>query len=277
MARYSEIENSIWEELQDHSKDAKILYIYAFSNPSVRDSGLYSIGLKTIFLNTGLNIKNFEKALKELEPKLYYDFEQKVMFVSGRLKRRLSGLVNNKNIIKSIQHDLTVFSASFVTSLFTKKYEGALREVGLTLPTLSLPLPLSLSLNTTNTIEPKKTKESKELSGQEVYDYYAKTIKAGAGDDAIKNIDKLLKTGVSKEDLIGRIDAYKKQLIAKPTDFIIQANNFFGEKARYKDFAPIKKVEYAPADPNCKACQGAGKLQTGEGIIIRCACVKEKK
>jgi len=122
----------------------------------------------------------------------------------------------------------------------------------------------------------KENKNSSITPGQEIYNYYAKTIKAGASQDAIKSINKLLKTGFTKEDLIGRIDAYKKQLTAKPTDFIIQANNFFGEKARYKDFAPIKIVDYLPPDQNCKACKGIGKVQTGEGQLIMCKCVKEK-
>jgi hypothetical protein len=106
-----------------------------------------------------------------------------------------------------------------------------------------------------------------------IYDYYSKNIKAGAKEDAIKSIRKLLKTGISQEELLGRINAYKKQLIDKPTDFIIQANNFFGEKARYKDFEPVKVVEYKPADPNCKRCKGQGKYlieSTSEIKICEC-------
>ena len=118
----------------------------------------------------------------------------------------------------------------------------------------------------------------KDISpAQEIYDYYAKQIKPGAKEDAIKSISKLLKS-VSKEDLIGRIDRYHAQLVKNPTEaqFYIQANNFFGKAARWKDFEPIKIVEYLPPDKDCKACKGQGKLQTGEGQIIKCKCVKEK-
>jgi len=114
----------------------------------------------------------------------------------------------------------------------------------------------------------------------EIYDHYAKTIKAGAKEDAIKNITKLLKTGFTKADLVGRIDAYAKQLREtgkQDKQYYIQANNFFGEKARFKDYEPIKIVVWLPADPNCKACKGTGRLQTGEGQLQRCWCVKEKK
>ncbi len=128
------------------------------------------------------------------------------------------------------------------------------------LPNLTLP-------NPTNNTTP-----------QEIYSYYSKIIKHGAKEDAIKSIIGLLKTGITKEDLLARVDAYKQDLIRKGTEdkFYIQANNFFGRAARYKDFDPIKKVEYDPADLNCNACKGQGWLQTGEGQLKRCNCVKEK-
>jgi phage replication O-like protein O len=132
-----------------------------------------------------------------------------------------------------------------------------------------------LSTKQRNTKEIKETLQKKITVAQEIYDYYAKTIKAGAKEDAVKSITKLLKSGISKEDLIGRINAYKKQLVAKPTDFIIQANNFFGEKARYKDFEVVKIINYGSADPNCKLCKGQGKymIENTQEIKI-CGCRK---
>lgn len=120
-----------------------------------------------------------------------------------------------------------------------------------------------------------KVNISKEKSApQEIYEYYSKTIKPGAKEDAIRNITKLLKT-LTKEDLIGRIDAYKQDLRNKNTQeqYYIQANNFFGQKARYKDFEPIKKIMYGPVDPNCKLCKGQGHVymaNTSETKICSC-------
>jgi len=129
-----------------------------------------------------------------------------------------------------------------------------------------------------------KDKLSKEkVASQEIYDYYSKTIKPGAKEDAIKSIEKLLKSGIIKEDLLGRINSYKKQLQQKPSDsqFYIQANNFFGKSARYKDFEPIKIVEYKKADPGCPKCKGQGKIlieATSEVKICSCRIkVEEKK
>lgn len=166
MARYGQVENSIWEDLEDYSLKAKLLYVYCFTNPNVRDSGMYRIGLTTITSKTGLTNKEFKKHLNELKPKIDYDFDNKIMFIAGMLKRRLSGLKNNKNLISSIQHDLNEFSQSFVSSLFIKKYEGALKG----LSSLSLPLPLPLPLNNKEEVEEKKPKSvapKKEAYGNE--------------------------------------------------------------------------------------------------------------
>jgi hypothetical protein len=118
-----------------------------------------------------------------------------------------------------------------------------------------------------------------DIDSTEIYAYYAKTIKPGAKEDAIKNIAKLLKTGFSKEDLLGRVNAYAKQLAAagkQDKQYYIQANNFFGQAARFKDFEPLKIVVWLPPDKACKACHGFGKVQNGEGQVMRCSCVKEK-
>ena len=109
-----------------------------------------------------------------------------------------------------------------------------------------------------NRIDKEKKREEEANPAQDIYLYYSKTIKPGAKEDAIKSISKLLKS-VSKEDLIGRIDRYKAQLVKNPTEpqFYIQANNFFGEKARYKDFAP-QESKLKAVDPNCPTCKGTG-------------------
>lgn len=135
------------------------------------------------------------------------------------------------------------------------------------------------SIASSNEANKRKRKEKKGKESICIYEYYSKTIKPGSREDAIKNIDKVLKAGVTKEDLIGRINAYKQNLVKNPTEerYYIQANNFFGEKARYKDFEPVKIVKYTPADPECKSCGGSGNLQTGEGNVIKCFCRKEIK
>ena len=111
---------------------------------------------------------------------------------------------------------------------------------------------------------------------QEIYDYYSKTIKSGGKEDAIRSITKLLKTRLTKDDLIARIDAYKAQLQKERKEdraYYIQANNFFGRQARYKDFEPVKQ-KYKAADPNCKVCKDHPGIKYIENTnqTARCDC-----
>jgi hypothetical protein len=165
-----------------------------------------------------------------------------------------------------------------------KKFDIKKRPMSLTLQMLHSFLEVVTQLSEMPAIDKSKNKNKnksieEDFTPIEIYDYYSKTIKAGAKEDAIKNITTLLKQGITKEDLIGRIDAYKLQLIKDKTEpqFYIQANNFFGKKARYKDFEPMEKPKLKPADKSCKLCKGTGFVYIPEisGNKI-CDCRKVK-
>jgi Domain of unknown function (DUF4373) len=123
---------------------------------------------------------------------------------------------------------------------------------------------------------PHKTKATINPLAVEIYDYYATTIKPGAREDSIKNIAKLLESGINHEELKGRINAYKAFLKKGTTEtqYIIQANNFFGLKARYKEFDPIKPPPEPTADPSCDICKGKGTIPEGEQKGAACLCMK---
>jgi hypothetical protein len=142
MAKFHDIDSDIWEELLEYSPNQKLVYIYLFSNPLCRPSGLYTIKTQTIKHHTGQG----EKELKTLCGKLIdYDFETSEVFVRGKLKRILSGFKNNENMKKAVKSDFDSLSSVFVKHSFYRKYEGALE--GLASPPLPLPLPLPLESN----------------------------------------------------------------------------------------------------------------------------------
>lgn len=128
--------------------------------------------------------------------------------------------------------------------------------------------------------EQAPTKEKKETNTKEniptqIYEYYSKTIRSGAKEDATRNIAKLLKNGETKESLMARITAYKEHLKKEgqaDNRYFIQANNFFGRAARYKDFEP-KESKYQSVNPNCKLCNGTGFIfieATSANAICNC-------
>ena len=72
-------------------------------------------------------------------------------------------------------------------------------------------------------------------SAEKIYDYYAGKVRAGAKMDAVNNIAKLLKE-CSEGELLACIDRYSTNGMSKEAQYRIQANNFFGEKQRFKDY-----------------------------------------
>lgn len=141
-----------------------------------------------------------------------------------------------------------------------------------------LPNQTNLTKNPPNP-PPAKPRE-REKTGETVYEHYAKTIKSGAREDALKSINRLLVSGESAEGLIARIDAYKASLLkdkkADPT-YWIQANNFFGRAARWKEFEP-KFSMLKPVNPNCKLCSGTGFVYNqSKSETEVCPCRKKAK
>lgn len=82
----------------------------------------------------------------------------------------------------------------------------------------------------------------KEITGigpwDEIYEAYRDKIRAGAREDAVKSIRRLIQGGIEPATLLGCVENYADYVTAQETEtqFRIQANNFFGRGARYKEF-----------------------------------------
>ena len=157
MSRYHQIDSSIWEVLQEHTMQEKILYIYAFSNTSTRDSGLYVISKATLLLNLQFTEEELDKGLKGLKGLVYYDYENKVMFIPGKLKRRIDTIDKNINLLKSIVSDLDTCKKSELCAVFNERYGNSLPLRGLRGSKRGpLPIPLPLPVPKKNNIYKRK-------------------------------------------------------------------------------------------------------------------------
>lgn len=80
------------------------------------------------------------------------------------------------------------------------------------------------------------------LTAIEIYENHPRK---GAREQAIKNIVTLLNKGIPPENLRKAQENYIAEIKRKDTekDFIIQANNFFGQAQRWRDFVNIKETE----------------------------------
>jgi hypothetical protein len=104
----------------------------------------------------------------------------------------------------------------------------------------------------TRTETNKKVKKGKKIvtterltQAEEIYSHYAERVRAGAREDAVRNVVKLLE-GFSREILIHSIDRYADNGMSPEKQYRIQANNFFGQKARFKEYLPDGAGEKQP-------------------------------
>ena len=106
----------------------------------------------------------------------------------------------------------------------------------------------------------EKRNYTKEITQQaeEIYSAYPKKADR---NNSIKSIQKILKSGVTKETLLRAVKIYKKQIERQGTerDYIIQSNNFFGRVARYKEFLEVpEQAKLSPIERAIQKCKERG-------------------
>jgi hypothetical protein len=103
------------------------------------------------------------------------------------------------------------------------------------MPHVGKPIPENIKENTKST-ESEQDDPVEMSIAEHIYDLYSQKVRAGARNDAIRNIKKCLRT-YSQEILATCIDRYiSDPSTSNETKYRIQANNFFGQKARFLEF-----------------------------------------
>lgn len=83
-------QTELWTDsfIQGLSPEAKLLFIYLWTNKHCNQAGLYEITLKTIAFDTGLSLESLLEILRQLEPKVAWYPEQNLIWVKNFLKRQ---------------------------------------------------------------------------------------------------------------------------------------------------------------------------------------------
>lgn len=83
-------QTELWTDpfIQGLSPEAKLLFIYLWTNKHCNQAGLYEISLKTMAFDTGLAQDSLLKLLKELEPKVTWYADRNLVWVKNFLKRQ---------------------------------------------------------------------------------------------------------------------------------------------------------------------------------------------
>jgi len=83
-------QTEMWTDpfIQGLPPEAKLLFIYLWTNKHCNQAGLYEITLKTMAFDTGLPQDSLPALLKQLEPKVAWYPEQNLIWVKNFLKRQ---------------------------------------------------------------------------------------------------------------------------------------------------------------------------------------------
>lgn len=107
MADYRQIHTKIWNDewFLDQEPDAKLLFIYLFSNPRACLAGIYDIPLRVIAFDTGLSLDRVKQLLADFEQRGKAQYENGWLFVPNLMRYNASNLQSDK-VITNIKNTL---------------------------------------------------------------------------------------------------------------------------------------------------------------------------
>lgn len=105
MSRREDVQTGIWSDpdFLDLSAEAKVVYLWSFTNPRCGMAGLYKVAGRIAQFETGLDPERFEAAMAELQAGGFVRFEKSVLWVRSRLKHMRS---RTDQIAKSALSDI---------------------------------------------------------------------------------------------------------------------------------------------------------------------------
>lgn len=88
MSRREDVDNAIWsdEDFLDLSSDAKLLYLWSFTNPACGMAGIYRAPKRLAAFQTGIPPARLEKASKELAECRFVFWDDGVIWVRTRVR-----------------------------------------------------------------------------------------------------------------------------------------------------------------------------------------------
>lgn len=92
MSRREDVQNTIWDDdpFATLTPNAKLLYLWSFTNQKCNMAGLYRVRVETMTLETGLTKRTVADALDELRRAGMAFYERGILWVRARVKRLTS-------------------------------------------------------------------------------------------------------------------------------------------------------------------------------------------
>lgn len=117
--RREDVPNTIWDELDDLSTDAILVYLWSFTNPRCGMAGIYRVAPRRIAEGRLGADGRLEAALRELEEHDLVYYRDRVLWC----KPRVAGLsTKSVQIAKSIRKDLSAVEGNELVAAFAREY-----------------------------------------------------------------------------------------------------------------------------------------------------------
>lgn len=105
MSRREDIDNSIWQDpdFLDLTADAKLLYLWGFTNPRCNMAGIYKVDTRPMSLDTGLTGTRTTRAFAELCSHEFWAYHRPWLWIRSRVAYlRSTGPLMAKSVAKDI-------------------------------------------------------------------------------------------------------------------------------------------------------------------------------
>jgi hypothetical protein len=123
----TDFDSVFWTDpwMRKRSPHARYLFSYLFTGPHKNRAGIYPIDVGVISFETGMSEEKILPALRELEPKVLYDYELEIVYVTNHVRHQYAkrGKIS-PTIATSIVSDLNKLPQDHdFIDLFLEKYE----------------------------------------------------------------------------------------------------------------------------------------------------------
>jgi hypothetical protein len=114
--------DSYWGDpfVQDLEKDAKLLFVYLWTNKRCNSAGLYEITLKTISFETGIDIDLLPTLLDQLSQKVKWEWASNIIWVRNFLKHQ----PKSPQFLKSVADSLSSISSNDIVKEMLDYYSS---------------------------------------------------------------------------------------------------------------------------------------------------------
>ena len=143
MPTYRPVSCRFWNDadIEDLSPEAKLVFLFLFTNDSTTESGIYGISEKRISERTGIPEKRCAEILdKDLKSKITYDHEKKIIFIHSFLhcnNRGAPALILNSLLKNARDFQSALCWLSFVRIYKDKHYINKIIYLIKTFPSVS--------------------------------------------------------------------------------------------------------------------------------------------